>query len=66
MILKSFELEKNIKSILNYKFVLIYGENIGLKETLNANIIITNGILTHVFHLVHLLMVFIRARDIGM
>ena len=32
MILKSFELERNIKSILNYKFVLIYGENIGLKE----------------------------------
>ena len=32
MILKSFELERNIKSILNYKFILIYGENIGLKE----------------------------------
>ena len=34
MILKSFELEKNIASILNYKFILIYGENTGLKETL--------------------------------
>ena len=34
MILKSFEVEKNIKNILKYKFILIYGENIGLKETL--------------------------------
>ena len=32
MILKSFEIENNIKSILPFKFVLIYGENIGLKE----------------------------------
>ena len=35
----------------------------GLKKTMNANIIITTGILTHVFHLVHLLMVFTKARE---
>ncbi len=42
MILKSFELEKNIKSILNYKFVLIYGENIGLKEAFKKKIVNLN------------------------
>ena len=42
MILKSFELEKNIASILNYKFILIYGENTGLKETLKKKIISQN------------------------
>ena len=39
MILKSFEIERNIKNILNYKFILIYGENIGLKEDLKNKII---------------------------
>ncbi len=39
MILKSFEIEKNIKNVLNYKFILIYGENIGLKEDLKNKII---------------------------
>ena len=34
MILKSFEIEKNIQKIHQYKFILIYGENIGLKEAL--------------------------------
>ncbi len=34
MILKSFEVENNINSLLKFKFILIYGENIGLKETL--------------------------------
>ena len=34
MILKSYELENNIQKIIQYKFILIYGENIGLKETL--------------------------------
>ncbi len=39
MILKSFEVEKNIKNIFKFKFVLIYGENIGLKETLKKKIL---------------------------
>ena len=43
MILKSFEVENNIKSILNYKFILIYGENIGLKEALKKNIVNANN-----------------------
>ena len=42
MILKSFELEKNIKSILNYKFILIYGENIGLKDFFKKKIVDLN------------------------
>ena len=42
MILKSFEIENNIKNILKYKFVLIYGENIGLKEILKKKIIQLN------------------------
>ncbi len=42
MILKSFEIENNIQLITNYKFILIYGENIGLKETLKKNIIYLN------------------------
>ena len=42
MILKSFEIENNIQKIQQYKFVLIYGENIGLKETLKKNIINLN------------------------
>ena len=37
MILKSFEIENNIQKIQQYKFVLIYGENIGLKETLKKH-----------------------------
>jgi len=43
MILKSFEIENNIKSILPFKFVLIYGENIGLKEALKKKIISLNS-----------------------
>ena len=43
MILKSFELERDIKSILNYKFILIYGENIGLKEVLKKKIVSFNN-----------------------
>ena len=42
MILKSFEIENNIQKIQQYKFILIYGENIGLKETLKKNIINLN------------------------
>ena len=38
MILKSFEIENNIRNILNFKFILIYGENIGLKEILKNKI----------------------------
>ena len=37
MILKSYELENNIQKIIQYKFILIYGENIGLKETLKKH-----------------------------
>ena len=42
MIFKSFEIENNIKNILRYKFILIYGENIGLKEELKKKIINAN------------------------
>lgn len=42
MILKSFEIENNIQKVVQYKFVLIYGENIGLKETLKKKIIELN------------------------
>ena len=38
MIIKSFEIENNIKNISKYKYVLIYGENIGLKEALKNKI----------------------------
>ena len=41
MILKSFEIENNIQNLLKYKFILIYGENIGLKEILKKKIIET-------------------------
>lgn len=43
MILKSFEIENNIASILKYKFILIYGENLGLKEVLKKKIISLNN-----------------------
>ena len=39
MILKSFEIEKNIESISKFKFTLIYGENLGLKDKLKNEII---------------------------
>ncbi len=39
MILKSFQIENNIKNILKFKFILIYGENVGLKDTLKKKII---------------------------
>ena len=39
MILKSFEVEKNIKILLKYRIMLIYGENIGLKEIFKEKII---------------------------
>ena len=42
MILKSFEIENNIKSILKSNFILIYGENIGLIEDLKKKIISIN------------------------
>ena len=42
MILKSFEIENNIKNIINFKFILIYGENIGLIEDLKKRIVSTN------------------------
>ena len=42
MILKSFEVENNIKNILKFKFILIYGENIGLKEVFKRKIISLN------------------------
>ncbi len=43
MILKSFEIENNIASILKYKFILIYGENLGLKEALKKKLINLNN-----------------------
>ncbi len=39
MIFKSFEIENNIEKILKFKFILLYGENIGLKEILKKKII---------------------------
>ncbi len=39
MIVKSFEIEKNVETISKYKFTLVYGENIGLKEKLKNEII---------------------------
>ncbi len=39
MILKSFEVEKNIEILLRYRIILIYGENIGLKESFKGKII---------------------------
>ncbi len=42
MIIKSFEIENNLQKIIPYKFILIYGENIGLKETLKRKIVSLN------------------------
>ena len=39
MILKSYEVENNIGSAFKFKFILIYGENIGLKEVLKKKLI---------------------------
>ena len=39
MIVKSFEIEKNINIISKFKLILIYGENIGLKDSLKKKII---------------------------
>ena len=39
MIFKSFEIENNIEKILKFRFILLYGENIGLKEVLKKKII---------------------------
>ena len=39
MILKSFEIEKNIQNIRKFRFTLIYGENLGLKDKLKEEII---------------------------
>ena len=43
MILKSFEIENNINNVLKFKFVLLFGENIGLKEVLKKAIIKVNS-----------------------
>ena len=42
MIFKSYLLEQNLKSIDNYKLILFYGENEGLKEEFKKNIKIIN------------------------
>ena len=42
MILKSFEIENNIQKIDKFKLILIYGENIGLKETFKKKIVMFN------------------------
>ncbi len=39
MIIKSFEIENNINNIFKFNLILIYGENIGLKEALKKKII---------------------------
>ena len=38
MIFKSFEVENNINIISKFKCILIYGENIGLKEGIKKNL----------------------------
>ena len=38
MIFKSFEVENNVQNILRFKLILIYGENIGLKEILKRKL----------------------------
>jgi len=38
MILKSYLIENNIRAIIDYDFVLFYGENIGLKDDLKKKI----------------------------
>ena len=38
MILKSYNLEKNLKTIENYKIFLFYGENEGLKKDFKVNL----------------------------
>ena len=43
MILKSFEVENNIQNVLRFKFILLYGENIGLKEVLKKKIVEANN-----------------------
>ena len=43
MLFKSFEVENNIEKILKFKFILLYGENIGLKEVLKKKIINSNN-----------------------
>ena len=39
MILKSFEIEKNINILSKFKCILIYGENIGLKEIIEKKFV---------------------------
>lgn len=43
MIIKSFELENNINIITKFHLILIYGENIGLKDSLKKRIIKQNS-----------------------
>ena len=38
MIIKSYEIEKNISKFLDYNFFLLYGENLGLKKDINNSI----------------------------
>ena len=42
MILKSYEIENNIKNIIKFDFILIYGENTGLIEDLKKKIVSIN------------------------
>ena len=39
MILKSYEVEKNFSKLKSFRSILIYGENIGLKETIKKNLV---------------------------
>ena len=43
MIIKSFEINKKVKILLNIDIYLIYGENIGLKKDIRETIINTKG-----------------------
>ena len=45
MIIKSFEINKKVKILLNTNIYLIYGENIGLKKDIREIIINTKYIL---------------------
>ena len=38
MIIKSYEIEKNVKKFIDYNFFLLYGENEGLKKDIKKSI----------------------------
>ena len=41
MIIKSYEIQKNLSNFLKYNFYLLYGENNGLKKEIRESIKVT-------------------------